>query len=99
MNKKEIVTSAVMCIVCVLMIVGFTVAWYSGNQENATVTGMDLSAAESEDVIIALTSGGEDISNLALNEIEGDEYADIGLDMLENTEGKMAPGAYVVLCL
>lgn len=94
MNKKELITAAVMSIVSLLMIVGFTVAWYSRNQANATATGMNMMADEKADVIVALEAGGEDISFIASDEGQPEKYADMGLDGFTNTDGKMAPGTY-----
>ena len=74
MNKREIITSAVMCVVTILVMVGFTVAWYTRNNIS-TVTNMQFLVAESGDIIIALESGGEDISVLAASNI----YADMGM--------------------
>lgn len=95
MKKEEVVSTGVMTIVSVLVLIGFTVAWYSADLGRPTVLGMRMLAAEMGSIKIALTSGGEDISVLAENDIEGDEYADIGMEKLTNIEnGKLAPGAF-----
>ena len=95
MKKEQIITSAVMLVVSVLVLISVTIAWYTGNQDRPTVTGMQMSAAEVGEIKIALAPGGEDILVLQENNIEGDEYADIGLEELINIEsGKIAPGAF-----
>lgn len=90
MRIEEVVSSFIMCIVSGLVLVGFTIAWYTNNNLPA-VTGMEMTAAEMGDVKVALVSGGEDISKL-----EGDaKYADIGLGASDALNpGKLAPGSY-----
>ncbi|MBQ8592151.1 MAG: hypothetical protein IJ485_05345 [Lachnospiraceae bacterium] len=91
MNKEEVVSTFVMCVVSVLMLIGFTIAWYSGAMAHAAVLGMDMLADDMQNIIIALESGGEDVAILA----EQGEYADVGLDELDNIQpGEMAPGAF-----
>ncbi len=92
MNKEEIVSSAIMIMVSLLMIIGFTIAWYTGNQDNATVSGIKMVSADLKDITIALESGGEDISVLKTNGVKGDEYVIIGMEELTQVDGKMAPG-------
>lgn len=94
MNKENIVSTTIMIIVSLLMIIGFTVAWYTGNQENATVSGMQMVAGDRGDIKIALTSKGDDIFVLKTNDVVGDEYVSVGLEELTNVEGKLAPGAF-----
>ena len=80
------------------MLVGFTVAWFSGDLGSALAKGMQLRAEEQGDIRIALKEGGADISTL-----EGEnKYVNVGLEQLTNIEFmengtkvyKMAPGAY-----
>ena len=95
MRKEDVVSAAVMTIVSILVLIGFTVAWYSGVFHFALITGMRMQAAELNSIIIALEPGGEDISVLEKNQIEDDEYADIGLQEMTNIEaGKLAPGQF-----
>lgn len=91
MKKEQFITTFVMCVVSVLVLIGFTIAWYSGGANNVTATGMQMTAAQAGDITIALVSKGKDIS-----ELQGDDkYVDIGLAELTNIEeGKMAPGAF-----
>lgn len=103
MKKEKVIQLGVMCIVSLLVLVGFTVAWFSGDLGSALAKGMQLRAEEQGDIRIALKKGGADISTL-----EGeDKYVDVGLEQLSNiefiekdTEGnnvkvyKMAPGTY-----
>ena len=91
MKKEQFITTFVMCVVSVLVLIGFTVAWYSSGANNVTATGMQMSAAQAGDITIALQTGGKDISEL----LGDDKYVDIGLAELTNIEeGKMAPGAF-----
>ncbi len=76
MRVEEVVSSFIMFIVSGLVLVGFTIAWYTNNNMPA-VTGMSVVAAEAGDVKVALVSGGDDISTL-----EGDaKYA--ALEMVD----------------
>lgn len=91
MKKEQFITTFVMCVVSVLVLIGFTVAWYSSGANNVTATGMQMSAAQAGDITIALQTGGKDISEL----LGDNKYVDIGLAELTNIEeGKMAPGAF-----
>lgn len=95
MRKEDVVSATVMTIVSILVLIGFTVAWYSGVFHIATLTGIRMQAAELNSIIIALEPGGEDISVLEKNNIADDEYADIGLQEMTNIEtGKLAPGQF-----
>ena len=108
MRKEQIVTSAVMCIVSILVIIGFTVAWYTVG-DAAGVSGIALHTAQQGDIKIALEAGGRDIADLmADSTLEDDKkYVAIGLEELSNigfkeidTNGveqivyKIAPGTY-----
>ena len=78
---------------CILMLVGVTIAWYTAVYAHPTVTGMNMQAAEKGSIKIALEPepDGVDISELA----EEARYADIGLtELLNIVDGQMAPGAY-----
>ena len=93
MKKEEFVSGVVMLIVCVMVMVGVTIAWFSSTG-SVFGGGMWVKAAEAGSVIIALEPGGEDIGVLAEDDIHGNEYADMGLFELTNIEsGKLAPGA------
>jgi len=95
MNKEEVVTTLVMSLVSVLVLIGFTVAWYRNDFAYAAVIALDMEAKELESIIIALEPGGQDIMDLAKNDTPGDEYAEIGLAELNNIENeKLAPGAF-----
>lgn len=95
MRKEDFVSTLVMTTVSILMLVGVTIAWYTAVYAHPTVTGMNMTAEEQGSIKIALESKGEDIAVLRENDIEGDEYAEIGLEDLLNIEnGLMAPGAY-----
>lgn len=89
-NKEDAVSAFVMTIVSALVLIGFTVAWYT--KSYATVTNMQMVAAEMGGIKVALESGEEakDVSELA----ESGIYADIDIDKLLNVDGKMAPGAF-----
>lgn len=98
MKRNKIIQLTVMSILSILMLVGFTVAWFSGDLGSALAKGMQLRAEEQGDIRIALKEGGADISTL-----EGEnKYVDVGLEQLTNIEFmengtkvyKMAPGAY-----
>ena len=98
MKRNKIIQLTVMSILSILMLVGFTVAWFSGDLGSALAKGMQLRAEEQGDIRIALKEGGADISTL-----EGEnKYVNVGLEELNNIEFvengvkvyKMAPGAY-----
>ena len=98
MKRNKIIQLTVMSILSILMLVGFTVAWFSGDLGAALAKGMQLRAEEQGDIRIALETGGADISTL-----EGEnKYVNVGLEQLTNIEFvengvkvyKMAPGAY-----
>lgn len=82
MKKVKVIQSAVMCVISILILIGFTVAWFSGGLGDATAGGMRMKAAEQGDIKIALESGGADISRLE----EENSYVDIGLEKLTNIE-------------
>lgn len=95
MKKEQIIVSFVTVIVGILMLIGVTVAWYSVGNNQALVSGMQMQITEVGDVTIALETNGQDISVLVADDIEGNEYADTGLEQLTNIEdGKLAPGAF-----
>lgn len=90
MRKERIITGTVMCIVSIMVLVGFTVAWYTLSGD-AALNGLTLTAAEPGDIRIALFSKndttpesegkrGVDISNLTGD----DRYVAIGLEKLKN---------------
>lgn len=90
MKKEDVISAGVMTIVSILVLIGFTVAWFS-DVFNVFTTGMHLKAAEMNNIKIALTSGGDDISVLG----EDEKYADIGLQEMTNVESdKLAPGQF-----
>lgn len=98
MKRNKIIQLTVMSILSILMLVGFTVAWFSGDLGAALAKGMQLRAEEQGDIRIALKKDGADISTL-----EGEnKYVNVGLEELNNIEFvengvkvyKMAPGAY-----
>lgn len=108
MRKEQIVTSAVMCIVSVLVIISFTVAWYTVG-DAAAANGIQLTAAQQGDIKIALEAGGRDIADLMADDTleESEKYVAIGLEELSNIgfkeldeDGneqivyKIAPGTY-----
>lgn len=93
MKFEEIISSFVMVIVTGLVLVGFTIAWYTNNNLPA-VSGVEVVAAQMGSVQITLkpeSEGGVDIS-----ELENDQrYAEIGVeDFLNIDEGELAPGVY-----
>ena len=90
MKKEDVISAGIMTLVSILVLVGFTVAWYS-KVFTAFATGMKLKAAEMNSITIALTEDGPDISTL-----EGDsKYVDIHLQQMTNVEAdKLAPGQF-----
>ena len=72
MKVQEVISSCIMFIVSGLVLVGFTIAWYTNNHMPA-VTGMLMQALEVGQVKVALEPGGEDVSELE----ESGEYAEI----------------------
>ena len=88
MKKEDVVSAGIMTIVSMLVLIGFTVAWFT--RPGVGVSGMHLQAAEKYDIIVALTPGGKDISTLG----EG-RYVDMDLKEMTNVEtGKLAPGQF-----
>lgn len=88
MRVEEVVSSFIMFIVSGLVLVGFTIAWYTNNHIPA-VTGMSMVAADMGDVKVALKEGDPDISELTGD----DKYADIGMEKFVNYDmEKLAPG-------
>lgn len=91
MKKEDVVSAGIMTIVSMLVLIGFTVAWYTGVFDLATIGGMQLKAAEMNSVKVALTWDGPDIAEMD----ENSKYADIGLqDMMNVTVDKLAPGQF-----
>lgn len=91
MKKEDVISAGIMTIVSILVLIGFTVAWFTGVFHIATVGGMHLKAAEMNNIKVALTEGGADISELS----EENRYAEIGLqDMLNVPVDKLAPGQF-----
>lgn len=95
MKVQEVISSCIMFIVSGLVLVGFTIAWFT-NTNMPAVTGMLMQAVEVGHVRVALTSGGEDVS-----ELEGDaRYAKVsitespGAETQEQVPIEFAPGAY-----
>ena len=92
MKIEEVISSAIMCVVSGLVLIGFTVAWFTDLSAGATVTGLEMVAAKMGDVKVALESGGEDVSVLA----ERGDYAEIEfekyLDIDSNGKKELAPG-------
>lgn len=91
MKKEDVISAGIMTIVSILVLIGFTVAWYTGVFNIATIGGMQLKAAELNNVKVALTLNGPDISEMN----EEEKYADIGLQDMMNVEtDKLAPGQF-----
>ena len=100
MKKEEVISSVIMCIVCGLVLVGFTIAWFT--QSNfAVVTGLQMAAEEINGVKVSLESGGIDITEL--DENGNPQYACFGTPDFENVSENelgikdMAPGTYGVV--
>lgn len=90
-RKENILIFSVMCIVTLLVIVSATFAWYTGESSTASVMGISLGAKNENDLKIAKTLGGADISNLP----EDERAFDIGIDELTDIEpNQIAPGAF-----
>lgn len=91
MKKEDVISAGIMTIVSMLVLIGFTVAWYTGVFNIATLGGIHLKAAELNSIKVALTEDGPDISEMN----EESRYADIGLqDMLNVPVDKLAPGQF-----
>lgn len=97
MKVQEVISSCIMFIVSGLVLVGFTIAWYTNNNMPA-VTGMQMQAVEVGHVWVRLkpeAEGGEDISELT----DGNQYAEVdiiqspGADMEDGKPVEFAPGA------
>jgi len=89
MKVQEVISSCIMFIVSGLVLVGFTIAWFTNNHMPA-VTGMQMQAVEMGHVKVALEPGGKDVS-----ELEGDErYAEINILKAAGTdENELGPGS------
>lgn len=92
MKIEEVISSTIMFVVSGLVLIGFTIAWFTNMKMGPTVTGVQLEAAKMGDVKVALTSGGKDISELEAPDcyakIEFDKY----LDVDSNGKKELAPG-------
>ncbi|MDD2971684.1 MAG: hypothetical protein PHE02_06085 [Lachnospiraceae bacterium] len=88
--KKEVVISFIMCTITIVLLIGFTLAWYT-NASEPTVTGLDLTAVQETEIKVAKEANGPDVQTLSGE----DRYITIGLEDLLNVEnGKFAPGAF-----
>jgi len=88
MKKEEIVSTIVMIVVCISVMVGFTIAWFTV-VEGPTVTGVEMNAKDRDNVKIALSVGGEDISKLSY----GTQYANLNMESYTNLKnGMIEPG-------
>lgn len=94
MKKEEIISSVIMFIVCGLVLVGFTIAWFTASGY-AFVTGLQVVASEMASVKVSLSEGGVDIAELIDGEVQ---YADFGMPQFvnldENDLGELGPGCY-----
>lgn len=89
MKKEDVISAGIMTIVSMLVLIGFTVAWFTVG--GVGVGGMYLEASEMNNIIIALEEGGKDISALG----ENSKYVEMGLqDILNVEQNKLAPGQY-----
>lgn len=89
MKVQEVISSCIMFIVSGLVLVGFTIAWFTNNYMPA-VTGMQMQAVEVGHVKVALESGGADISELP----DGTQYAEINvLECAGAQNNELGPGS------
>lgn len=70
MKKEQIVTTTVMLVISVVLLIGFTIAWYTSDHSTAGTKGMKLEAAGSSEFKIALEPGGTDIGELPEDKAE-----------------------------
>lgn len=89
MKVQEVVSSCIMFIVSGLVLVGFTIAWYT-NTHMPAITGLEMQAVEMGHVKVALEPGGTDVS-----ELEGNaRYAEIVVTEAAGAEAKeLGPGS------
>ncbi len=93
MKFEEIISSFIMVIVTGLVLVGFTIAWFT-NSHLPAVTGIEVMAAAMGSVQVALKPEAE--VGVDISELEGDaKYAEIGIAEFTNVDdGELAPGTY-----
>lgn len=85
MKKEQLVTTMIMLMLSIILLIGFTIAWYSSDNATPRGSGMKMTAQGSSEFKIALTPGGTDIA-----ELSGDE-ADA--EVVVTPEGQIAPGS------
>lgn len=90
MKIEEVISSAIMCVVSGLVLIGFTIAWFTDLSAGATVTGFEAEALKLDNIRVALEKGGDDISKLKspYAGIEFAKYLDVDLEGNE----ELAPG-------
>lgn len=97
MKKEELISSVIMCIVSVLVLVGFTIAWFTAGG-STVVTGMQVVAGEMSAVKISTKSGGPDIDVADATFLERfasfgmPDYTNVESDVIGSTEEKDANG-------
>ncbi len=91
MKKHEIPSIISMMVVTLLLIMGFTIAWYSAYGRIPIVNGLGMQAADDGRIKVAVTADGDDISTL-----EGEaQYATLKFTSQVNIgQNQFAPGAY-----
>lgn len=90
MKVQEVISSCIMFIVSGLVLVGFTIAWYT-NTNMPAVTGMLMQAVEVGHVWVRLkpaAEGGVDISELT----DGNQYAEVVISQSPGADTAMVEG-------
>lgn len=94
MKIEEVISSTIMFVVSGLVLIGFTIAWFTDMSVGPTVTGVQLEAVKLDDIKVALESGikAKDVSELDAPYC----YAEIGFDKYLDVDSKgkkeLAPG-------
>lgn len=83
MKKEELISSVIMCIVCVLVLVGFTIAWFTTGG-SSVVTGLQVTAGELSGVKISVVSKGPDIKDDGATFLQ--QFASFGMPDYTNVE-------------
>lgn len=86
MKKEQVVTTIVMLVISVVLLIGFTIAWYTSDNSTVGTKGIRMEAAGSSEFKIALEPGGTDIGELP------EDKADVSVTV-QPDNSLMAPGS------
>lgn len=91
MKKEQIVTTVIMLMLSIILLIGFTIAWYSSDDSIPRSFGMKMKAEGSSEFKIALTPGGTDIAELSGDEADAEIIVTPDADVIApGTSGKIS---------